>query len=589
MDGMEEPFDRAVRLACEGARLEQEAMELDTVGDGTGAVEYYRRAAVKLSQAVAAAGDHHRDWATIRAHIMQVDARISYLDSLRGSPPLIPLEDHIKRVELCMGASNPDDGPGIADEWEVLEGGSAMLFDPSWEETAAARSLAKAAWIPRRMAELGSNAADKVAALDHKFNLSGKARLASVQTQQALEHFCERHKVAETLDQGLSQASAIVANLLGDAQDGDLERRQRMVHTDLVVKAEEDAQGGNTGWFLIEENGENPRSLQAADSQTPPEECSSSTSHRKNLLSPLLGSGICFEGSPLGQQGIASPLQEQRIDAFGAEANIDEAFLFSELQVAPRGTSESPGAAGHEREVDERSHQEGHRDNSSSAFALDLGLAFQLPSPQRSPQASIHAAASSCFPDFDKPQGGESEEAVVEESTEEEFQHQQTSPTEFSEEPLAQQLEADIDSRERSEPQVVTEKGTALLEAHSSTGQPEDDLDSCPSLGGEGEGLAAGSTAGEASPSSLDPSQDVSHCCSSGLQEDGGCFEVRHVDVDAVLDAEALMPEDLLCNALQEQCNAASTDARVQISRLVDFQSDSPAPELPELSVPEGQ
>mmetsp|Transcript_46281 Transcript_46281/g.107654 ORF Transcript_46281/g.107654 Transcript_46281/m.107654 type:complete len:1035 (+) Transcript_46281:59-3163(+) len=331
MDGMEEQFDRAVRLVHEGARLEQEAMELDNMGDGSGAVEYYRRAAVKLSQAVAAAGDHHRDWlcrATIRAHIMQVDARISYLDSLHGAAALIPLEEHIKRVELSMG---PEVIPGhmLEEEWEVLEGSSARLFDVTWEGTGV-KKLDPTAWISRFVVELGHNAADKVEELDKKYNLSGKARLASIQTQQALGSFCERHKVAETLDQGLTQASAIVANLLGDVEELDtLDEHQRMLHANVVVSAEEDTNGSNTGWFIVDDAEDAPSSIDAARQEP--------VVH-KDTISPLLGTGICFGGlSPSSQSDstgpLNAPLQEERLDAFSLEADLDDVYPFPELHM----------------------------------------------------------------------------------------------------------------------------------------------------------------------------------------------------------------------------------------------------------------
>eukprot|EP00971_Amphidinium_carterae_P095413 1887879-Amphidinium_carterae.1 len=59
----------------------------------------------------------------------------------------------------------------------------------------------------------------------------------------------------------------------------------------LVVSAEEDTNGSNTGWFIVDDAEDAPSSIDAArqDSLEP-------VVH-KDTISPLLGTGICFGGA----------------------------------------------------------------------------------------------------------------------------------------------------------------------------------------------------------------------------------------------------------------------------------------------------
>lgn len=254
--------------------MENEAMELDRYGAIAEAADMYRRAATRLREAAAACPLDHPDRRVLQEHASEVSTRAAYLDGLEGSNdvPAIPLEEHINSVRLAMGTST---APVVGD---MFESGEAAFEDTAWtvisayddravvcaaaaiggatglllmgpvsgaalsavaayattrEDTAgcAARKVGTAGVrvvsrarcideeyrISDRAANVGQSALGQIVALGSRSGISDGAKTATTRTQQVLNNFNERHKVADRLNWGFGAASYAFSNLVSKA------------------------------------------------------------------------------------------------------------------------------------------------------------------------------------------------------------------------------------------------------------------------------------------------------------------------------------------------------------------------------------
>jgi len=102
--------DACVQQVVEACMLEKEAIELDRSGKTVEAVAKYRECEKALDRGIqiAISTGHTDDHPKLVQHRGQVLERISHLSSLGGKPATIPVEQHIKPVELSMVVSLPE-------------------------------------------------------------------------------------------------------------------------------------------------------------------------------------------------------------------------------------------------------------------------------------------------------------------------------------------------------------------------------------------------------------------------------------------------------------------------------------------------
>eukprot|EP00933_Yihiella_yeosuensis_P023695 TRINITY_DN18438_c5_g1_i1.p1 TRINITY_DN18438_c5_g1~~TRINITY_DN18438_c5_g1_i1.p1 ORF type:complete len:235 (-),score=60.71 TRINITY_DN18438_c5_g1_i1:154-858(-) len=94
----------------EAAQIENEARVFDDYGRASEAIEPYKRALLRLQEALVACPEWHADRPALGNHVDQVRARIDYLEGLSGAPPLLPCERHIAPKQLTLRATQGTDG-----------------------------------------------------------------------------------------------------------------------------------------------------------------------------------------------------------------------------------------------------------------------------------------------------------------------------------------------------------------------------------------------------------------------------------------------------------------------------------------------
>lgn len=93
-------LEGASKAASEFAKKTEE-FAATVFPDASGkAVVLYKKAITMLSDAVAMCSEGNCNKADIENHIANIEVRVMYLESLDGSPPTIPIEDHIGKLYL---------------------------------------------------------------------------------------------------------------------------------------------------------------------------------------------------------------------------------------------------------------------------------------------------------------------------------------------------------------------------------------------------------------------------------------------------------------------------------------------------------
>lgn len=98
--------DECVAKVLQAAQAEAEAVRLDRAGDVGGAVARYQISEQAFAEATALAnGSHPEDAAALAQHRRELQDRLSYLRGLAsGAAPEVPVEQHVKQVQLQMRA-----------------------------------------------------------------------------------------------------------------------------------------------------------------------------------------------------------------------------------------------------------------------------------------------------------------------------------------------------------------------------------------------------------------------------------------------------------------------------------------------------
>jgi len=263
---------QCVVMAVQASDIEAEAMKLDNSGRAADAIGRYRDAAAKLLEAADACPQGHPDRPVIEEHAAEVLARVAYLEALGGAPATEPLEVHIHGVQLTMGAEAPDTSlpddvllipdvrrtPGsfsstgglVRKEAKVMgaaaciAGGAGLLLSGPVVGVAACAAAAyattredKAGSAARKVGSVGVCAVDKASslaeqhrishnvvaagqsavgqakALDSRYRVSARARVATSQTQQAINEFNRDYRVTDRIKGGLLSAGSGLAGL----------------------------------------------------------------------------------------------------------------------------------------------------------------------------------------------------------------------------------------------------------------------------------------------------------------------------------------------------------------------------------------
>jgi len=135
----------AAWLAAEGLQIEEKAAEFDRQGKSLEAAYHHRRASAKLAEASSLCPNGHQDKALLDGHAQDLATRAVYLQSLGGSPPEQPLENHVGTeikglaLDLASGVS-----PTKQDISELLagagvSGSGAAITEDGFQMVAALR------------------------------------------------------------------------------------------------------------------------------------------------------------------------------------------------------------------------------------------------------------------------------------------------------------------------------------------------------------------------------------------------------------------------------------------------------------------
>lgn len=259
-------LSQCINLTVEASQIESEGMELDGQGRVQDAIGAYKKAAEGLQRAVDACPSGHADGPVLVQHRKEVLERVAYLEGLDpNQTPSIPLDVHIKGVQLTMAAESSSTGgyggaAGAATQngptgaktmgataamagaagllmigpiaGLVAAGGAAYATTRSDKIGDGARNVGKAGvaaadkvkalneehGITDKAKAVGTAAAEKAKNIDEKYQVREKATQAAVKGVSIAQDFNEKHKVTEKLGTGLAKVGGKIGGLLGGAK-----------------------------------------------------------------------------------------------------------------------------------------------------------------------------------------------------------------------------------------------------------------------------------------------------------------------------------------------------------------------------------
>lgn len=235
---VEDPF-QCVTLALEASRIERQAMRDDRGGRLHAAMLGYRRAAVALLQAVDVCPEGHPDRGALAQHAETVSFRADYLESHGNTPDRLPLEAHIRAVQLTIGvpakalesmAAKCQGTPGPHSAWKetkvmraaaVISGATGLLALGPMSGIALGAATAyattredKAGSAARKVGAVGVELFHQAKTLNRDHNISQRMVSVTAQTPQVISSFNKKHRVAEKLAWGFTSATSALSTLV---------------------------------------------------------------------------------------------------------------------------------------------------------------------------------------------------------------------------------------------------------------------------------------------------------------------------------------------------------------------------------------
>lgn len=257
-------MDECVGRVLAFSSLESSAITLDRSGDSTGALKLYKAAAAELEASVKTADiAHQADKPHLVQHLYELKARMKYLKGLHGNPPSIPVEEHIKPVQLAMTqdvsnttqASNSKlktvaacAGVGAAGAFVLLGGwvgtipavvggaavaGYAATRQDGVGEAARtvgggviaagdrAQELNEKHHITDKMKEVAMKAKDRAKEVDNKYHVVDHVKEGAERAAAKAKEVDEKYHVADHMAEGTAKAFDKIKIALGPGNEGE--------------------------------------------------------------------------------------------------------------------------------------------------------------------------------------------------------------------------------------------------------------------------------------------------------------------------------------------------------------------------------